>query len=267
MTAAVLFDLDETLMIEEPAAVAAFYATADTAAEQHRLDVPALALAARMCARDLWRESPARPYCRRVGISSWEGLWCRFSGPGQDLSRLRAWAPTYRREAWRRGLVAQGIDDLQLAAKLGDRFASERRSRHAVFPDAAPALRLLATTHQLGLVTNGARCLQREKLAASGLAAHLHAVVVSADLGTAKPDPTVFGHALRKLGASAAETIMVGDSVTKDIAGARAAGLGAVWLNRAGGGEPPGAALAGVLQITALDELAPLLASGRPAWR
>jgi hypothetical protein len=45
MTAALLFDLDETLMIEEPAAVAASYATAGTAAEQHRLDVPALALA------------------------------------------------------------------------------------------------------------------------------------------------------------------------------------------------------------------------------
>ncbi|MEA2214272.1 MAG: hypothetical protein QOF83_4220 [Solirubrobacteraceae bacterium] len=60
---------------------------------------------------------------------------------------------------------------------------------------------------------------------------------------------------------------MVGDSVTKDIAGASGAGLGAVWLNRAGAGQPPGPALAEVPQITALAELAPVLASGGAAWR
>ena len=96
-----LFDLDETLVVEEPAAVAAFEATAQVAATHHDVDVPALAVAARSRARELWRAAPTHPYCLRIGISSWEGLWCRFEADNADARRLRDWSPTYRREAWR----------------------------------------------------------------------------------------------------------------------------------------------------------------------
>ena len=47
-------------------------------------------------------------------------------------------------------------------------------------------------------MTNGASCWQREKLEASGLADRFDAVVVSGELGTAKPDPAVYAHALRR---------------------------------------------------------------------
>lgn len=94
-----LFDLDDTLMVEEPAAVAAFEATAAFAGTQQQLDTATLALAARARARQLWLAAPMHPYCRRVGISSWEGLWCRFEGEHQSLRSLRDWSGTYRREA------------------------------------------------------------------------------------------------------------------------------------------------------------------------
>jgi hypothetical protein len=61
----------------------------------------------------------------------------------------------------------------------------------------------------MAVVTNGASCLQREKLAASGLEERFDAVVVSGELGVGKPDAAMFRHAL-------------------------AAGLGAVWINRFG---------------------------------
>jgi hypothetical protein len=48
-----LFDLDETLMVEEPAAVAAFRATAMRAGAIYEVDVDALAVAARGRAREL----------------------------------------------------------------------------------------------------------------------------------------------------------------------------------------------------------------------
>jgi putative hydrolase of the HAD superfamily len=77
----------------------------------------------------------------------------------------------------------------------------ERRARHEVFSDAVGALEQLKESHSLALVTNGAACLQREKLAASGLGGYFDAVVVSADIGIAKPDASVFEHALSQLGA------------------------------------------------------------------
>ena len=227
-----LLDLDETLMVEELAAVSAFQATARHAAAVHDVDVDALALCARSRARELWYAAPTHPYCKRVGISSWEGLWCRYDGDGPELEQLRAWAPTYRREAWALALADQDVDDGYLASELGDMFQAERRARHQVFPDVEPALRELSATHSLGLLTNGASCLQREKLAASGLASFFSVVVVSSDVGVRKPTPALFHHALGLAGAESA--VMVGDSVEKDVRGAQAAGLQAVWLNRAG---------------------------------
>jgi putative hydrolase of the HAD superfamily len=74
---ALLFDLDETLMVEEPAAVATFGATAQLAAHSYdTIDLAKLANDARSRARKLWYAAPTHDFCVRVGISSWEGLWC-----------------------------------------------------------------------------------------------------------------------------------------------------------------------------------------------
>jgi FMN phosphatase YigB (HAD superfamily) len=107
-------------------------------------------------------------------------------------------------------------------------------------------------------VTNGASCLQREKLLASGLADYLTIVVVSADVGVAKPDGTVFRHALAEL--SAQRAVMVGDSVEKDVRGALAAGLSAVWVNRSQRSRPEDL---GVPEVTSLDQLPLALARAR----
>jgi putative hydrolase of the HAD superfamily len=235
-----LFDLDETLVVEEPAAEAAFTAVAEYAATRHDLDSARLALAARRLARQIWHASPTIGYCRRVGIASWEGLWCAFEGDGAEARRLREWAPRYREEAWTRALATQGVEDADLAVELGERFGAERRARHEVFEDAAAALTILGERHSMVLVTNGAACLQREKLAASGFAGHFEAVVVSADVGEAKPAAAPFERALSAVGAEPAAAVMIGDSLGKDVDGAAALGIGAVWLNREGEPRPDG---------------------------
>jgi putative hydrolase of the HAD superfamily len=234
MSRAVLFDLDETLVVEEASVVAAFEATARLAAERRDVHVGALAVAARLHARELWRAAPTYPYCLAIGISSWEGLWCRFDGNGPEMTALRAWAPTYRSEAWARALGSQGVYDPDLADELGERFGGERRARHEVFADAEPSLAALRPTYMLALVTNGASCLQREKLDASQLDRYFDAVVVSAEFGIGKPEPEIFEYTLAELGVSAAEATMVGDSLTRDVAGAVQAGMSGVWLNRFG---------------------------------
>jgi putative hydrolase of the HAD superfamily len=261
MTRALLLDLDDTLIVEEPAAVAAFAATARVAAERHPLDPHALALDARARAREIWRAAPSYAFCRRIGISSWEGHFCTYEGDGEELRALREWVPGYRRETWRRALADQGVHDDELARELGERFCAERRQLHEAFADAAPALDALRADHALALVTNGASCWQREKLRASGLADRFDAIVVLGELGTAKPDPAVYAHALRALGAEPAEAVMVGDSLRNDVDGALAAGLGAVWVNRDGRSRPPDRA--DLVQVRDLSALAAAIAQAR----
>ncbi|MBW8060258.1 MAG: HAD family hydrolase [Solirubrobacterales bacterium] len=258
MGSALLFDLDDTLMVEEQAAAAAFDAAAQIAVARHEIDTAALAVDARSRARELWYAAPTHEYCMRVCISSWEGLWCRFEGDGPEVRALRDWSPAYRREAWRLALADQEVDDSRLAEELAERFGVERRARHEVFADVTTSLSRLKGSHALGLVTNGAACLQREKLAASGLGDYFEVVVVSADLGVAKPDASVFEHALAQLDVESTDAVMVGDSISKDVDGALAAGLGAIWVNRDGRTAPPDRT--NLVEISTLGDLPSALA-------
>jgi putative hydrolase of the HAD superfamily len=57
-------------------------------------------------------------------------------------------------------------------------------------------------------------------------------LVVSEEAGASKPDPRIFEIALARAGCAAEEAVMVGDSWTNDILGARAAGIRAIWFDR-----------------------------------
>jgi putative hydrolase of the HAD superfamily len=256
---ALLFDLDDTLVVEEPAAAAAFLATAEVAVARHRVQADRLALAARERARELWYATPANPYCLRVGISSWEGLWCRFEGEQPDVRWLREWSPRYRREAWSLALADQGVDDPVLAEELGERYGRERRARHDRFADVPACLDELRDSHKLALITNGAPCLQREKLTAAGLDDYFDVVVVSGEFGVGKPNPSIFEHALSLLGSDREHAVMIGDSIARDVDGAVAAGLRGVWVNRSG--QPRPADRPDLVEVTTLSDLSAALAS------
>ena len=257
MPRALLFDLDETLVVDERVAAEAFAATARVAAERLPLDGGRLAKGARQRARELWHAAPNHPYCERIGMSSWEGLWCRFEGDTAELRALAEWAPGYRRDAWRLALADQGIEEPSLAEELGERFGRERRDRHEVFEDVAPTLDALSGEWSLAILTNGASCLQREKLAGAGLLERFAVVVASGDLGVGKPAEEIYAWTLGLLGVDRSQAVMVGDSYTNDVEGARAAGLAAVWLDRGrvGGGEGQ--------RIESLAQLPAVLAAAR----
>lgn len=229
---ALLVDLDDTLIPDESAAEAAFLAACAPVADHFDLDPAAVALSARTCARQVWRASEHIDYCQSIGISSWEGLWAGFEGNAPELRRLHAWAPTYRREAWRRALARHGVDDPAYAEHLAERFRHERRQRNAMFPDAVEVLPKLARRLPLALVTNGAPDLQHFKIDASGVRPYFLTIVVSGEVGIGKPNPRPLHRALRQLDCDPARAAMVGNSLTSDIAGARRAGVSGIWLNR-----------------------------------
>ena len=252
-TEAVIFDLDDTLLVEVASADAAFLATCALAHEQYAVDTEELHQTVRLKARELWHASPARAYCVDIGISSWEGLWARFRGDDPNLEILRAWAPTYRLEAWSRSLAEYGVNDPSFAEQLADTFRKERRARHIVYADAKPTLEEVGQTHRVALLTNGAADLQREKIRESKLAPFFEVIVISGEVGVRKPEPEIFALVLDRLSVTAEKAVMVGNSPSSDVAGAQRAGLKGVWLNRSGkecdDGVEPDAEIAGLNEL------------------
>jgi HAD superfamily hydrolase (TIGR01549 family) len=106
-------------------------------------------------------------------------------------------------------------------------------SRRAV-TGAAHALEALRPHGRIGIISNNVTAEQLEKMAACGLDRLVDAVVISEAVGVAKPAPEIFGIALARLGADPADAVMIGDSWTADVCGARAAGIRAIWFNPLG---------------------------------
>jgi putative hydrolase of the HAD superfamily len=100
--------------------------------------------------------------------------------------------------------------------------------------------------------------MQREKLQVMEVDSYFDLVLAAGELGIGKPDPGIFRFALDKLGVAPEQVWHVGDSLISDVAGAKAAGLTAVWLNRRGlkredaQPEPD-------YEVASLSELLPLL--------
>jgi len=79
----------------------------------------------------------------------------------------------------------------------------------------------------LGVVSNFDRRLPA-LLEGLGIGACFDAIVLPSDAGVEKPDPRIFAFALERLRVSAAEAVYVGDSPTRDLSGARRAGMRAI---------------------------------------
>jgi putative hydrolase of the HAD superfamily len=107
----------------------------------------------------------------------------------------------------------------------------------APYPDVEPALRELRAGGIKLVIASNWDCSLPDWLEPLGLLELVDAVVTSADVGAAKPDPALFRHALEQAGAPPAQAVHVGDSLDNDVAGARAAGIRPLLLVRHG--EPP----------------------------
>lgn len=123
------------------------------------------------------------------------------------------------------------------------------------YPDAEPALGRLRELGLRVLVVSNWDASLPEVLGRVGLARCLDGVISSAAAGAAKPSPAIFHSALDRAGVPPDQAVHVGDSVQEDVAGARASGMAAVWLDRSGRRRATGAARPGVPRIESLSEL------------
>jgi len=123
--------------------------------------------------------------------------------------------------------VAQGLGHPEIGPRMADRFLDDAQGFLA---RSASLFGRLAGRYRLGIVSNFYGNLEsvcRE----TGLSRHLSAVVDSAVVGAEKPDPRIFVAALEALGAAAHETVFIGDSLARDMTGARGVGMAHIWLS------------------------------------
>jgi len=125
----------------------------------------------------------------------------------------------------------------------------------ALYEDVPDVLRTIhASGIRIGLISNTERCLTsfQTHFELEGL---FDVTVSSADHGYMKPHPSIFEAALARIGSTAPDSVMVGDSLAHDIEGARQLGMRAVLVSRSGAKvECPG-----VPVIRSLRELPALL--------
>jgi len=231
---AVIFDLDDTLIVEESFARAslreALAVLPGVVPEVHAAE-------ALESIRSVWRQGPDFAVCVELGFASWEGLWSDFGGNHDVLAGLEAWAPTYRKQAWAAVGVALGVDDPALADQAADRFEAAQRAGHPPIGGMRTVLDAVSARYPVGLLTNGPSDIQRLKLDQAGLTGAFGAVVISGEVGVGKPSPDVFHLVLDQLGADPDDSVMVGDSWERDVIGALGAGMRAVWISD--GRSPP----------------------------
>jgi len=130
------------------------------------------------------------------------------------------------------GLPVNGRSLEDLAHEMGAEFLRLTNVYFSVLPDADRVVRYLAAKYPLTIVSNGFKEVQYYKFEHSGLADCLRHTLISEEVGINKPQPQIFRIALERNGVQADEAIMIGDSYSSDIAGAKAAGIDQIWIHQ-----------------------------------
>jgi 2-haloalkanoic acid dehalogenase type II len=178
----------------------------------------------------------------------WVGLRQRL---GDSVSEEALRAAVREEMAYYKAHSHEGSDDASLAdlrercaTVLSDALGREVSARELVesirfdpFPDARPALAELGERGLRRVCVSNWDVSLPAVLERCGLLGSLDGVVCSAAAGARKPDPRIFEVALREAGCAPEDALHVGDTPGEDVAGAEAAGVRALLIDRDGGGD------------------------------
>lgn len=152
-------------------------------------------------------------------------LWDRYRNGYIKVDELR----------WKRmwlTLLDFKIGDEPLARRMDVQFLDALPTRNILFPYTVEILRYLTEKgYLLHLITNGFEKTQLSKLENSGIDGYFKEVITSEGSNSLKPHKEIFEYAFRKAGATAGESIMIGDNIEADIQGAINAGIDQVYVN------------------------------------
>ena len=147
------------------------------------------------------------------------------------LERGETTASRLRLERWEQTFAELGVAPVLDLGTLAERYLGHLAAGTHLVADAEEVVARVARTHGIAYLTNGLADVQRPRLEASPLGALADVTIVSDEVGAAKPDPAIFDAAFAAMGRPARDdVVLVGDSLTADIAGGVAYGLTTVWF-------------------------------------
>lgn len=130
------------------------------------------------------------------------------------------------------GLQVVTNDELQkMVHEIGTEFLRLTNKYFCLLPDVERVVKYLAAKYPLTIISNGFKEVQYYKFEHSGLASFFTHALISEEVGSNKPQPGIFQIALERNGITADEAVMIGDSYSSDIAGAKAAGIDQIWIH------------------------------------
>jgi 2-haloacid dehalogenase len=162
---------------------------------------------------------------------SYEGLFRRIN--------LELWAAVERGETTPQYVKTHRFERLALEAGLdadpvamADAYVAGLGDNGGLYVGARQVLDILSQNASLALVTNGLSEVQRRRIERTGIVDYFDAVIISAEVGVAKPAAKIFDIAFAQLDAPSKESaLMVGDNLTSDIQGGANYGIATCWYN------------------------------------
>jgi putative hydrolase of the HAD superfamily len=236
---AILFDLDDTILIAFGPSQSQWQRTIDTFADRlGPIEATLIAAAIQTASTELWADPTRHKYWR------------------------------HRIADARRRIVARAFAALAEAghplppAAVGDAMADAYNALHdeelSMFPDAHETLdRLKEWGVKLALITNGAAAPQRAKVVRFALEHRFDHIQIEGEHGFGKPEELAYTHAMEMLGVGPRETWMVGDNLEWEIEAPQRLGIYAIWHDGYGVGLPPDSPVRPDRIIRRLSELLP----------
>ncbi|MGE7773256.1 YjjG family noncanonical pyrimidine nucleotidase [Chitinophaga sp. NPDC101104] len=151
-------------------------------------------------------------------------LWDRFRKGFINRNELRI-------KRFTQTFLAFKLCDDKLCQTLSERFLEILPTKTALFPDTVEVLDYLRDKqYPLHLITNGFEETQKLKLQHSGIGHYFTHIVTSESAGSLKPHREIFDYAMKLSNTTAADSIMIGDTLEVDILGAQQAGMDQVYF-------------------------------------
>ena len=135
-----------------------------------------------------------------------------------------------RTRRFERLVAEQGIDADPL--RMSDDFVNGLGAKGELYDGAREVLEQLSGRASLALVTNGLSEVQRSRINRLGINDYFDAIVISAEVGAAKPGTEIFDIVFAELDFPTKDgAVMVGDSLSSDIQGGTNYGIATCWYN------------------------------------
>jgi 2-haloacid dehalogenase len=141
---------------------------------------------------------------------------------------------------------------------MGDTYLEGLGNHGELYSESEPLLDDLYPLVTLGMVTNGIGSVQRRRIERLRLDRYFSTIAISGEVGVSKPDPAIFEH-LDVTPWVTRETVIIGDSLTSDIAAGANAGIATCWFNP--DGHPMTGPAAPTIEVRSLDQIPDALAS------